>query len=264
MKPDNLSAPASRVISDPWSALRVHTAARIAPGRAGGSMPTAPQLTFAYDQALARDAVHAPFESAALAAELRAAHGAVFELVTEVTDRATYLRRPDLGCRLSEESVATLAAAKIGSCDVALIVSDGLSACAAHRQAAPLLAALCPLLRSAGLTIGPICVVHHARVGLLDEIGAALNARLAMILLGERPGLGAPDSLGAYFEFGPRAGRTNAERNCVSNIRPEGLPPARAAATLARLIQLALEGRASGVGLKDDGGDRSTPLQFGN
>jgi ethanolamine ammonia-lyase small subunit len=218
----NFSAP-SAFQTDEWAGLRRHTSARIALGRAGGSAPTAALLAFNLDHALARDAVHAPFDAEKIAAELRAlpAAPAVLTLSTAAPDRATYLQQPDLGRRLSSDSVSQLLAVNSQlPPDLVVLISDGLSALAAQRQAPPLLTELLPRLRAAGLTLAPLCVVRHARVALLDEVGAVLRARLALILLGERPGLGTPDSLGAYFEFAPQPGRTNADRNCVSNIRP--------------------------------------------
>lgn len=241
----------------PWAQLRRFTAARIALGRSGGSQTTPAQLAFNLDHALARDAVHAAFDTAALAAELRALPGAppVLTLTTAAPDRATFLRRPDLGRQLSPESRAQLSVPGTQLSpgpDLAIIVSDGLSALAAHRQAPALLAEFLPRWRDAGYTLAPLCVVRHARVSLLDEIGVALRARLAVILLGERPGLGTPDSLGAYLEYAPQPGRTNAERNCLSNIRPAGLSHKAAAEKLATLLGAALRLQLSGIGLKED------------
>ena len=236
---------------DPWSGLRRHTAARIALGRAGGSLPTAEVLDFAMAHAQARDAVHSELNLDELEAALRPLGLPLIRLQTQAADRTTYLQRPDLGRRLDEPSHATLTAPK-DSPDVALIVSDGLSALAAQRQAPALLEALLPKLRASRLTLAPIAVVRHGRVAVEDEVGAALSAKAAVILIGERPGLGTPDSLGAYLVFGPRVGRTDAERNCVSNIRPQGLPPAAAAETLHYLITESLRRQISGVALKDD------------
>ena len=238
--------------ADPWAGLRQFTAARIALGRSGGSLPTREILTFAHDHALARDAVHAPFDPAALAAELRALHPAVLVLASAAPDRATYLQRPDLGRRLSPESLSQLSAlSSQPQHDLIVLVSDGLSALAAQRQAPPLLAALLPRLRAAGFTLGPLCVVRHARVALQDEAGALLGARQSLLLLGERPGLGTPDSLGAYLTYGPRPGRTDAERNCVSNIRAGGLPPAVAAEKITALLVASRHLQLSGTGLKE-------------
>lgn len=237
---------------DAWVHLRRHTAARIALGRTGGSLPTSEQLAFALDHALARDAVHAPFDAAALATELDALHPGALALESAAPDRATYLQRPDLGRRLSADSATRLAAlAPAAPPDLVILVSDGLSALAAQRQAAPLLRDLLPRLRASGLTLAPLCVVRHARVALMDEAGSLLRARLALMLLGERPGLGTPDSLGAYFVFSPAPGRTNADRNCVSNVRPAGLPPALAAEKLHALLTAAATLEMSGVALKE-------------
>ena len=251
--------------ADPWAQLRRHTAARIALGRTGGSLPTSALLAFAHDHALARDAVHAPFDSAALSTTLQPLHPApILQLTSAAPDRATYLQRPDLGRRLSSTSVLQLSTLnlQLHDHDVVVIVSDGLSALAATSQTPPLLAALLPRLRAAGLTLAPLCIVRHARVALQDELGSLLHARLALMLIGERPGLGTPDSLGAYFTFDPHPSRTDADRNCISNIRPAGLPPAAAAEKLATLITTALRLQLTGTRLKDDAPTPSLPANF--
>jgi ethanolamine ammonia-lyase small subunit len=252
---DSRDASSSPVHRDatPTAHLRRFTAARIGLGRTGGSLPTRELLSFAHDHALARDAVHAPFAVERLAADLETLGVSTLSLHSAAPDRATFLRRPDLGRRLSEASAHTLANLPASTApDLVILVSDGLSALAAGRQAAPLLAALLPRLSAAQWTLAPLCLVRHARVSLMDEVGAALRARLALILLGERPGLGTPDSLGAYFEFAPRLGLTNADRNCVSNIRPAGLPPAAAGERLFALLTAARQARTSGIALKED------------
>ena len=236
---------------DPWANLRRFTPARIAQGRAGSSLPTAAWLAFAADHADARDAVYAELDTAAFAAAVEPLGVAVLPLRTAAGDRTTYLQRPDLGRRLDDASAAAVrAAAATSPIDVALIVADGLSATAIQRNAADVLAALLPQL--AGLTVGPVCVVSQARVGVMDEIGAGLGARAAVILIGERPGLAVPDSVGAYLTFGPAVGNTDANRNCVSNIRPAGLPPAAGADAIAWLLNQAIVRKLSGVALKDD------------
>jgi ethanolamine ammonia-lyase small subunit len=272
------------LVPDPWSHLRPTTPARIALGRAGGSLPTAQWLDFAKDHALARDAVHASFDTAQLTAELRPlletaatpstpaatagdslpsdpatrvaaglrADAQILHLATRATNRREYLLRPDWGRQLDAASAQQLVGVPSGY-DLALIVSDGLSAFAAHRQIVPLLTHLLPLLRETGWKLAPLLIVPFARVAVQDDIGERLRARAALILLGERPGLLSPDSLGAYLVWGPRRGRTDADRNCVSNIRPEGLPHAIAARTLARLLNEARRGEFSGVLLKDEG-----------
>jgi ethanolamine ammonia-lyase small subunit len=237
-------------IQDPWSQLRSQTDARIALGRAGGSLPTAELLAFAADHADARDAVHSALDAEALRASLAALELPIFLLRSQAPDRDTYLKRPDLGRRLDTASATALDSTQ--SVDVAIIVGDGLSAIAAQRHAATTLLHLIPLLRRARFSIGPICVVTQARVAIEDEIGFLLKARTAVILIGERPGLGVVDSLGAYLVHRPSIGNTDAQRNCISNICPGRLDPAAAAGTLAWLIEQSLVRQISGVGLKDD------------
>jgi ethanolamine ammonia-lyase small subunit len=244
------------ITQDLWQGLRRHTSARIALGRSGGSLTTREILAFAHDHALARDAVHAPFDVASLAGSIRALGPEILVLESAAPDRATYLRRPDLGRQLSPESVLQLSSLNLQpQHDLVVLVSDGLSSLAAQRQAVPVLATLLPLLAKAGWTLAPICVVQHARVALMSELGAILQARLGLILIGERPGLGTPDSLGAYLEFAPEPGHTVADRNCVSNIRPGGLPPDAAAKRIFSLLTAAQRGQRSGILLKDDSGE---------
>jgi ethanolamine ammonia-lyase small subunit len=243
----------SPVTPDPWEDLRALTRARIALGRAGGSLPTAEVLGFSAAHAAARDAVWSALDADALAAALAPAGLPVVRARSQAPDRATYLQRPDLGRRLDPAAEAALRAARAPEgCDLALVVADGLSALAAERHAPALVGALVPRLRARGLRLGPLGLALQARVALSDPIGAALSARAALILLGERPGLGAPDSLGAYLVFGPRPGRTDAERNCVSGIRPEGLTVPAAAEVLEWLAVEALRRGLSGVALKDE------------
>ena len=241
--------------ADPWVELRRHTPARIALGRAGTSLPTAELLRFAAAHAQARDAVHMPLDLPALVAALLAAwppgSGPVIALRSRAPDRQAYLRRPDWGRRLDAASADALQARAIGPVDLAVVVADGLSALAAQRHAAPLLAALTAAL-AGGLSLAPLVIATQARVALGDEIGALLQARLVLVLLGERPGLSAPDSLGAYLTHAPQVGRNDAQRNCVSNIRPEGLAPEAAAQRIAWLLREALRRRLSGIALKDD------------
>lgn len=249
-----MSAP-PRLTLDPWADLRSLTGARIALGRAGGSLPTAELLGFAAAHAAARDAVWSELDLDRLSQDLAGLGLPVLRLASQAADRVTYLRRPELGRRLSPESAARLAAAAPeGGCDVALVVGDGLSATAAQRHAPALAALLVATSRARGLTVGPLALVRQARVAVQDPIGAALGAKVAIILLGERPGLGSPDSLGAYLVFGPRAGRTDAERNCVSNVRPEGLPIPAAAELLGWLVGESLRRGLAGVALKDERG----------
>jgi ethanolamine ammonia-lyase small subunit len=218
--------------------LRSFTPARVGIGRTGDSLPTAELLRFQLDHARARDAVHEPLDPASL--------GVPHVLVRSAApDRATYLRRPDLGRRLAPDTQL-----QRGDYDAAFVIVDGLSAPAVHRHAVPLLEAVTALL--ATWRLAPLTVALQGRVAIGDEIGERLGARLVVVLIGERPGLTSPDSLGAYLTWDPRAGRTDAERNCISNIRPEGLSYQAAAGTLVFLMAAARSRRLSGVALKDE------------
>lgn len=246
--------PASTSGSDPWIGLRRFTSARIALGRTGGSQRMETVQDFRLSHARARDAVMAPFDLDGVAYRLCAAGLSTHRLATGVTDKKTYLLRPDLGRRLAPASASDFRARaeSWGPRDLAIIVSDGLAAQAAERHAVETVTHLAAHLGAAGWSLYPIFLVPCGRVKLQDEIGELLGARFTLMLLGERPGLGMPDSLGAYFTAGPAASRTDADRNCVSNIRAEGLPPAAAATKLAwLLLESARTGRA-GVALKDE------------
>jgi ethanolamine ammonia-lyase small subunit len=244
-----MSAP---VPPDPWTALRAHTPARIALGRCGASLPTHEVLAFSLAHAQARDAVHTAFSAHAVAEAIEALGLATLPVDSAAPDRATYLRRPDLGRRLSDDSRALLAARTPKPIDLAIVVADGLSSTAVHAHAAPLIAALLPLVRAEGWSLAPVVIANQARVALGDEVGERLGARLVLLLVGERPGLSSPDSLGAYLTFAPKVGLTDAARNCVSNIRGEGLSYAQAAFKLAWLAREALRLGESGVALKDE------------
>lgn len=240
--------------SDVWARLRQWTPARIGLGRAGGSLPTRALLEFELYHARARDAVHAAMDAEALARELRASGlGEAVVLQSQARDRMEYLLRPDLGRMLSAESRARLSdfANRVGPCELAVVIADGLSAVAPARHAVPLLRELQTV---SGWTNVTMVVANSARVALGDEIGELLGAEAVVVLIGERPGLSSPDSLGVYLTWAPRVGRTDAERNCISNVRPEGLPYAAAARRLAYLLREARMLRLSGVRLKDDSG----------
>jgi len=239
---------------DPWSALSALTPARIALGRSGASLPTREVLAFALDHARARDAVHATFDAEGVAAQIAALGLATMTVESAASDRSTYLRRPDLGRRLAPDSAARLGDGRTNAIDLVIIVGDGLSSAAVHAHATPLLAALAPFIAKAGWTTAPVVLAHQARVALGDEIGERLGARMAVMLIGERPGLSSPDSLGAYLTYGPRVGRSDAERNCISNIRPGGLSYDEAAFKIAWHVGEALKLGLTGVGLKDDSG----------
>jgi ethanolamine ammonia-lyase small subunit len=236
---------------DPWQALRAFTAARIALGRSGTSVPLREALAFRLAHAHARDAVYSTLEMPRLLAELAEFGLPVCPVHSRAATRADYLQRPEWGRQLDETSRHALADCAATQCDLAIVVADGLSALAINDHALPLLRLLLPQLLAAGLRPGPIAVAEQARVALGDEIGQLLRARLVLVLIGERPGLSSLNSLGAYFTYAPRPGLTDEARNCVSNIRPEGLGYALAAARLVFLLREALRRQLSGVALKD-------------
>ena len=232
-----------------WADLRRFTPARVALGRAGNGLPTAAHLDFQAAHAAARDAVHAALDVAALRADLDAAGLASFSVHSEAADRRTYLLRPDLGRRLREADRAQLPTTPIA---LLFVVCDGLSSIAVRRHAPLLLSHVIPTLLRTGQTVAPIVVAEHGRVALGDDIGEAMGAEAVVVLIGERPGLSAADSLGIYLTWQPRRGRTDAERNCISNIRPDGLSPMAAAKKLLWLIAAMRQLRLTGVGLKDE------------
>jgi ethanolamine ammonia-lyase small subunit len=231
--------------------LRALTPARVGLDRTGVSQQTRDLLDFQRSHAMARDAVHAQLQAAVLAAALREISVAEVHLLhSAAKDRATYLQRPDLGRTLDAASRDLLTALHPSACDLAIVVADGLSALAVERHALPLLSELLPQLSS--LSLAPVCVVEQGRVAIADEIGSALGAQLTVILIGERPGLSSPDSLGAYITWQPKPGRADAERNCISNIRAEGLSYIQAAAQISFYIAEAQRRQLSGIALKDE------------
>jgi ethanolamine ammonia-lyase small subunit len=236
--------------------LRSLTPARVALGRSGASVPTRALLDFTLDHARARDAVHAVFDAPRLVADLRALGLIVTEARSQAVDRRDYLRRPDLGRQLDAGSAELLARSASEPCQLAIVIGDGLSAAAVHAHAVALVSHLLPLLAEGNdVAIGHFVVASGARVALGDEIGAILGARMVVTLIGERPGLSAPDSLGAYLTFAPKPGRTDAERNCVSNVHKAGLSHDEAAFKIAWLVREGLAREATGVALKDESGD---------
>ncbi|MET0208466.1 MAG: ethanolamine ammonia-lyase subunit EutC [Burkholderiaceae bacterium] len=240
------------VTPSPWQQWRSATPARLALGRAGAGMPTDETLRFGWAHAMARDAIHAALDTAALEATLRADGWDVAQAASRAGDRTTYLRRPDLGRQLHEDATQAIRAnAGTDVCDVCFVIGDGLSSLAVARHAAPLLAALRPHL-PAGTRLAPVTIVTQARVAVADEVGALHGARMSVMLIGERPGLSSPDSLGIYLTHAPRIGRSDAERNCISNVRPEGLAYDVAAFKLAWLMREALRRGLTGVALKDE------------
>lgn len=247
---DETSARPGLVTPDPWLDLAAFTAARIGLGRCGVSQPLAASLAFRLAHAQARDAVWTPLDADRLAADLAAACGPCLRLHSRAVDRLEYLTRPDLGRRLDDTSLALLARQPTDF-DLCLVVADGLSARAVQEHAAPFLARFAPLAVSAGFRLAPLCLVEQGRVAVADAVAHALGARLAVVLIGERPGLSSPDSMGIYMTWSPKPGVTDEARNCISNVRPAGLPIAEGVRKLAYLVENAFAGRRSGVQLKD-------------
>lgn len=237
--------------SDPWSSLRAFTTARIALGRTGTAIPLKEVLAFRMAHAHARDAVYSQLETSSLQEQLQPFHLPIHILHSRAADRYEYLQRPDKGRRLDAASAALLTPQ---NADVAFIFADGLSATAINIHTYPLLQHLLPMLKAAGISVAPICLVQQGRVAIGDEIGALLNVKLTVVLIGERPGLSAADSMGAYLTFAPAIGTTDEARNCISNIRQEGLSYLLAAGKIFYLLQEALRLQLSGVELKDNYG----------
>lgn len=238
---------------DPWNPLRRFTPARIGLGRAGGSIPTRELLDFQLAHARARDAVQYELDVAALHERLAVGQIDSLALASAAGDRHTFIQRPDLGRTLDEKSKALLECRpQTQIWDAVFVIADGLSALAAERHALPLLTMMLAHLVREDWRIAPCCLVSQGRVAIGDEIGALLPAQMSVILIGERPGLTSPDSLGAYLIWNPFPGRSNAERNCVSNIRPEGLSYAAAAYKLLHLMRQSRRRQLSGLQLKED------------
>ncbi len=255
-RPAPVVDPRTEVEADPWSKLRRFTPARIALGRTGASLPTREVLGFTLAHAQARDAIHLPLDTDALAAQLQAdGWPAPLRLHSRAHDRHEYLLRPDLGRRLDEASVGVLQAWREDNPapDLALVVGDGLSALGIQRHSVALLAAIREALGGA-FVLSPPVLVAQARVAVADEAGELLGARMVAMIVGERPGLSSPDSVGIYLTHAPRVGRTDAERNCISNVRPVGQDPVTAARRLAWLVHEGLRLGLTGVGLKDHSG----------
>lgn len=235
--------------------LRALTPARVGLGRSGPALPTSALLSFTLDHARARDAVHAPLDAGAIASEIAALGSDTIRIASQAESRAEYLRRPDLGRKLDAGSRERLA--KWGQLrgDAVVMVADGLSAAAVHAHAAPVLGELLPRLAAVKVNGNRVAIATGGRVALGDEVGLICGAKVAVVLIGERPGLSAPDSLGAYITFDPKPGRSDAERNCVSNIHGGGLGHGEAAFKIAWLVREALARQLSGVALKDESGE---------
>jgi ethanolamine ammonia-lyase small subunit len=242
-------------VDNPWLELRRLTPARIALGRTGTSMPTGAQLDFQFAHAQARDAVHLPFDHVGLSSQLAERGRDSLLLHSAAVDRHSYLQRPDLGRRLSDESAQVLrdyAAANPGGVDLAVVVADGLSALAVHKHTLPFLTRMEEQTHAEGWSLSPVILVEQGRVAVADEVGQLLGAKMVVILIGERPGLSSPDSLGLYFTYNPKVGLTDAYRNCISNVRLEGLSYGMAAHRLLYLMREACRRQLSGVNLKDE------------
>jgi len=243
-------APPSRSLED----LRELTPARVGLGRAGASMTTDSLLAFTLDHARARDAVHTALDIAGLVAGLAGLGLQARQVSSQAGDRRDYLRRPDLGRMLDQASRKSLTGLGEGASELAIVIGDGLSPAAVNIHAVELVRHLGPHLTEAGIGLGNVVIASGARVALGDEIGAALGARMVAMLIGERPGLSAPDSLGAYLTFAPRIGLTDEKRNCVSNIHAAGLSYDEAAFKIAWLVREGLQRQVTGVALKDESG----------
>lgn len=239
------------VQQDDWASLKAFTAARIALGRTGTAEPLQSQLAFRLAHANARDAVYAVLDQPMLLQEMQALQLAAFTLTTQAASRNEYLQYPDRGRRLHAKAINQLTEFNSSGYDICIVLADGLSATAINNHAIPVLKIVLPLFEKARLSVAPVCMVQEGRVAIGDECGHLLQAKLVIVLIGERPGLSSPDSLGAYLTYQPRPGLTDESRNCISNIRPEGLNYQAAAEKIFFLSKESLRLQLSGVGLKD-------------
>ncbi|GAB3910399.1 ethanolamine ammonia-lyase subunit EutC [Larkinella knui] len=238
---------------DPWIFLQNHTSARIARGRTGHSLPTRALLDFQLDHARARDAVYSELERDELLERLQAVHQPVLLLHSRAENRQQYLQRPDYGRKLAEKSRESLTGFEdLTGFDLCIVIADGLSATAINRHAVTVVSRLGEEVSKLGWSLAPLCLVEQGRVAIGDEIAHALKADMVVVLIGERPGLTSPDSLGAYLTFRPQPGLTDESRNCISNIRPEGFPYEAAVQKLLYLLTEMKARRLSGVQLKDE------------
>jgi len=241
--------------TDPWSNLRQFTDARIGLGRSGAAMPTREVLNFALSHAMARDAVTTPLDWTPIEKGLQELGLETLRIKSASHDRSEYLRRPDLGRRLSADSREDLQRASekaLSKPDLIVLIGDGLSSMGVAANIVPMMSAFLGHVRQSGWTLGPLLLADDARVALGDEAGEILGAKAVLVLIGERPGLSSPDSLGAYLTFGPRVGLKDADRNCISNIRQRGLSYDEAAFKAAWLLREAIRRGLSGVNLKDE------------
>jgi ethanolamine ammonia-lyase small subunit len=239
---------------DEWASLRSFTNARIALGRTGVSVPVQEALQFKMAHAHARDAVFSHLEKDKIFAALQVFQQPVFFLQSKAADRHVYLQRPDLGRSLNNDAVTKLSNFKSKGYDICISIADGLSSTAVNMNAVQLLILLMPLLQEIKLTVAPFCIVEEARVAISDEIASLLKTKISLIFIGERPGLTAADSMGAYLTYNPLIGLTDESRNCISNIRPEAMNYDIAANKIFYLIRESLRLKMSGVALKDNAG----------
>lgn len=237
----------------PLNPLKEFTAARVGIGRTGTSIPTKQSLAFKLAHAHARDAVYSVLDIDVLSNDIKQFNLPVIILHSKAGSRAEYLQRPDLGRKLKKSS-ATQLKEYAGDYDVSIIIADGLSAAAINENVIGLLSQLIPLFTAANLKLAPVCFVEQGRVAVSDKAAHLLNAKLSVILIGERPGLSSADSIGAYLTYGPKPGLTDESRNCISNIRPQGLMFKPAADKIFYLIQEAFRMKLTGIGLKDNQG----------
>lgn len=238
-------------VQDPWGDLKQFTRARIALGRVGSSLPTKEILNFGMSHAMARDAVHLALDVDALKVQIESMGCEVLKLHSRAPDRASYLLRPDWGRRLNKDSAQLIKALPQEKIDVSIVIGDGLSSLAVQKHAVPMLQSMLQALLSEW-KIGPVVIASQARVALADEVGELMNARMVILFIGERPGLSSPDSLGLYLTYQPKVGCSDADRNCISNVRPEGLNYQAAAKKLMWLAQESMRLKVSGVALKDE------------
>lgn len=252
--------------SDIWSTLRRFTEARIGLGRSGCSMPTQAQLAFQLAHAKAKDAVHIPLDIGLIEQQLTELRLASVYLHSEAVDRVTYLQRPDKGRRLNSESAACLNefTKNKAAADATIVLADGLSSTAIQKHGVATSHLIAQMLESLGLSFGPVGIVEQGRVAIGDEIGQILDCRLMILLIGERPGLSSPDSLGIYYTYQPQVGLTDERRNCISNIREGGLSPAKAVKRLEWLIKESELKKLSGVTLKDKSDEQSAIAHLGD
>ncbi|HOY18548.1 MAG TPA: ethanolamine ammonia-lyase subunit EutC [Haliscomenobacter sp.] len=239
---------------DPWHSLKAYTDARIALGHTGTAIPLKEVLQFKLAFAHAKDAVYSHLEMDKLQQELSRFPLPQYLLHSRAMSRSVYLQRPDWGRQLDEASTQQIQNSTETEADVAIILADGLSATAINQHAFPVLQRLIPALQKANYRIAPLSVVEQARVAIGDEIAHLLKAKMSVVLIGERPGLTSPYSMGAYLTYAPEPGTTDERRNCISNIRPEGLPYEMAVQKIVYLIQESLRLQLSGVALKDNAG----------